>query len=128
MKGIVISYVSMLFMCLLSGIIVALMCCYSLWWVFLFLFLLSWVWIPLAHLRKEVSKHKDFSTLLFMLSFAVWCVIAMVITMWFDKESFISVMCVVSVWSALLMTMNLISLIQSNKHPKKWFLREKLCD
>ena len=126
MRGIIICYVSLLFMCLFAGVIVALVCCCSLWWALLFLFLLSWVWVPLAHLRDEVSKHADFSTLLFVLSFAVWCVVAMSITMRFNVESFVSVMCVVSVWSALLMTIKLISLIRYN-HLKKWiFLIKKV--
>ena len=126
MRGIIICYVSLLLMCLFAGVIVALVCCYSLWWAFLFLFLLSWVWIPLAHLRDEVSKHVDFSTLLFVLSFAVWCVIAMSITMRINLESFVSVMCVVSVWSALLMTIKLVSLIRYDTHKKWIFLIKKV--
>ena len=126
MKSIVISYLCALLMCFFAGVIVTLMCCYSLWWGFLFLFLLSWVWIPLAHLRDEVPKYLDSSTLLFVLSFAFWCVIAMIITMSFNVESFLSVMCVVSVWSALLMTMNLILLVQNNRHQKKWFLKKRV--
>lgn len=118
MKGIIVSYTVMLLMCVFIGVIVALICCYSLWWAFLFLCPIVWSYIPLATLRDKIPKYSDFSTLLFMIAFAIWCVVAMAITMRFNVESFISVVCVISVWAALLMTARLISMVQDSSRKR----------
>ena len=118
MKDIIVSYVIMLLMCALVGIIVALMCCYSMWCVFLFLFPAVLAWMPLIKLRREVHLNPGFSILLFVVASLLWLIIAVVITNYMDIESFLSVMFVVTAWSALLMTVRLISLVHVDKYLK----------
>ena len=124
MKSILFSYALMLLQCVFIGVIVALMRTYSLWWGFLFLFPMVWVWLPMAILKEEVPIHANFSTKLFLLAFVVWCVVGVAVTIYMRMESFLSIMCIASVYSAWLMTF--MSFLYSNNLRKLWYLWNRI--
>ena len=111
MKAISLIYVCMLFICVIVGGIATLMWKYSLCWGISVLFLIPCVCIPLVELKDRVKKHPNFSTILFVLSFAILVVFVVRVTLLMKIETFLSVMCTVSLWLALLMTMWFVSFI-----------------
>ena len=119
MKAISICYACMLFICVCVGMIVALMCRHSLWWVFLFLFPISWTWIPLAELRAKIPMYPDFSTILLIIAFAVLCVLVSASLLLLKFDTFCSITCIVASVVAILTTMGLIMLIPRDE-TLKW--------
>ena len=112
MKAISIFYVIMLMICVMVGSIGALIFCKSWLWVFLSVFPVALVRrILLPKLRMKIPEFPDFSTVLFVLSFAVLVVITTAVTLLMSFKSFLSIMCIVTAWSALLMTVRLIYFI-----------------
>ena len=121
MKTIVICYVSMLFICILVGIIVALMCKYSLWWGFLFVFPVSWFWIPLSDLRLKIPIYSDFSQVLLMISFALIVVIVVPSMLLIKFESYWSIVCAVSSILSAIVTVWLFYFVPQNPDSiKRW--------
>jgi len=118
MRVISVSYVCMLLICVSVGMIVALMCKYSLWWVFSLLIPALLAWMPLMKLRKNVCLNPGFSMFFFAVAFLLWLVLAAIITNYMNIESFFSVMSVVATWSAVLMTEKLIPMIHTDKSIK----------
>lgn len=120
MKAIVISYVIMLLLCVFVGFIFALTLKFALLCGFLVLFPLACSYIPLRELRKGVSFHPDFATILFVISFAVLVIVVFTVTtLLMNMETFLSVMCIVSSWVALLMTALFLLLMPREKNLQK---------
>ncbi len=115
MKSISVCYAIMLVICVVMGSIFALTWTLESWWrvlcPFLFVFPFAWMLIPFAELRKKIPEFPDFSTVLFVLSFAVLVVITTAVTLLMTFKSFLSIMCIFAVWLALLMTVGFICLI-----------------
>lgn len=119
MKAISIIYVFMLFVCVISGIIVALMCKCSLWWWLLFLFLIPWIWIPLVELRTRVHLRPGFSEVLFVVSFAVLAVLVTAAILLTDKKSFFSITSIIALCSASLLTVWFVTFLPKNEKLEK---------
>ena len=111
MKAISICYAIILMTCVIVGSIAALIFCKS--WLCVFLLVVPAVLarILVPELRERIPEFPDFSSVLFVLSFAVLVVITTAVTLLMGFKSFLSIMCVVSAWSALLMTVYLIYFI-----------------
>ena len=127
MKAVSLIYGFMLFMCVIAGSIVALMCKYSLWWGALFLFIVTWIWFPLAELRDRVSLHFRFSVVLFAISFAILLAIVVAITLLVEIKSFLSIMGIVTVYCACLMTFGFMLFMFKHRNTKTvWIVWELL--
>ena len=122
MKAITFSYAVMLLMCVFAGFIRALVCEYSVGWGFLILCVLAWSVVPFRELRRKVPHYPDFSTVLFVVSFAVLVILVTSTTLLMMKmKTFLSVMCLTSSWLALLMTVWFISFIpREPKQATEW--------
>ena len=114
MKAISLSYVFMLLMCIFAGFIIALMYNCSVLWGGLFMCVFAWSLVPFRELRKKVPLYPDFSTVLFVISFAVLVVIVASVTLLMGLKTFLSVMCTASSWLALLMTAFFVSFVPRN--------------
>ena len=119
MKAISIIYAFMLFICAISGLIVALMCKCSLWWWLLFLFLVPWIWIPSAELRTRVPLRPGFSAVLFVVSFAVLAVLVTAAILLTDRKSFLSIMSIVALCCAFLLTVWFVTFLPKNEKLEK---------
>ena len=125
MRSISVSYAIMLLMCVFVGVIIALMKCYS-WPYGLLIFVpLAWSFFPLREIGDGARSYRDFSTLLFVLSFAVLVVIVVTVSLLMKMDTFWSIVCIVSSWMALLMTASFVFLIPRDlqKNVKKWLKR-----
>lgn len=111
MKAISLCYVFMLVMSVFAGFIIALMFNYSWLWVFLFVCVFAWSLVPFRELRKKVPQYPDFSTVLFVISFAVLVVVAVSVTLLMGIETFLSMMCTAASWVALFMTAFFVSFV-----------------
>lgn len=129
MKAITLSYAFMLLMSIVAGFILALMCKCSVWWWPLFLFPIAWSLVPLRELRKGARSHSDFSTILFVVSFAVLVVVVVSVTLLMKMETFWSTMCIMSSWVALLLTAWFVSFVPREPNlqgkMKKWVFWKK---
>ena len=115
MKSISVCYAIMLFLCVIMGSIVALMWQKSCLWGLLFMFPITWSWVPVAEIRMRIPEFPDFSAVLFVLSFAALIVITTAVTLLMTFESFLSITCIAAAWSALLITVVFIYLIPKGK-------------
>ncbi len=120
MRLIFVSYVFMLLMCVFVGAITALMRCYSLYYGFLIFVLLAWSLFPLREIGDGARSHPDFSTVLFVLTFAVLVVIVVAVSLLMKMDKFWSIVCIVSSWVALLMTALFVLLIPKESNLKWW--------
>ena len=120
MKAIVISYVIMLLLCVFVGFVFALTLKCALLYGFLVFFPLGWSYVPLRELRKGAYFHHDFTTILFVISFAVLVIVVFTVTtLLMNMETFLSVMCIASSWVALLMTALFLLLMPREKNLQK---------
>ena len=111
MKAISICYAVMLVACVIVGSIAALIFCKS--WLCVFLLVVPAVLarILVPELRERIPEFPDFSSVFFVLSFAVLVVITTAVTLLMGFKSFLSIMCITSAWFALLVTVGFICLI-----------------
>ena len=104
MKAISICYAIMLMTCVIVGTIAALIFCKSWLWVFLSLLPIVLTRILVPELRERVPEFPDFSSVLFVLSFAVLVVVATAAILLMKFESFLSITCMVAAPLASFMT------------------------
>ena len=123
MKRIWISYVGMLVVCLCIGVISAFMHEYHRLWGILFVFPALGAWVALPELRSKIPSHPEWSSAFLVVSFAVLVVawVAVILSPMRQFDSFTSVMSVISISAAFLMTIGLIMFIPNNDPLKKKF-------
>ena len=114
MKTISVSYACTLFVCVLLGIIFALMREYSFWWGMSSLFLLPFIWVLSALFRDEIPVHAKFSAILFTGSFITLFVVVMLLVLFMRDKSFVSLASIVSAGVAILATGWLMSMVPCN--------------